>query len=86
MDNNQNRNTNRNNPNMRGNDDQRKNKIITIIIAVVGAIIFTSLGSMMINSATKQEITYDQFIMLLDNNQVESVVFDSGKIYIEPKT
>ena len=86
MDNNQNRNTNRNNPNMRGNDDQKKNKIITIIIAVVGAIIFTSLGSMMINSATKQEITYDQFIMLLDNNQVESVVFDSGKIYIEPKT
>ena len=86
MDNKQNRNTNRNNPNMRGNDDQKKNKIITIIIAVVGAIIFTSLGSMMINSATKQEITYDQFIMLLDNNQVESVVFDSGKIYIEPKT
>lgn len=86
MDNNQNRNTNRNNPNMRRNDDQKKNKIITIIIAVVGAIIFTSLGSMMINSATKQEITYDQFIMLLDKNRVESVVFDSGKIYIEPKT
>lgn len=85
MDNNQNRNTNRNNPNMRRNDDQKKNKIITIIIAVVGAIIFTSLGSMMINSATKQEITYDQFIMLLDKNRVESVVFDSGKIYIEPK-
>lgn len=86
MDNNQNRNTNRNNPNKRDDNNQKKNLIITIIIAIVGALILTSLSSSVLNSASKEEITYSQFIALLESGKVENVVFESNKIYIEPKT
>ena len=50
------------------------------------ALIFTSLMSYMFDSATKKEITYNQFIDLLDQGQVEKVTFDANKIYIVPKT
>ena len=40
----------------------------------------------MFDSATKKEITYNQFIDLLDQGQVEKVTFDANKIYIVPKT
>ena len=79
-------NTNRNNPNNRMDDDrQKKNKITLVIVALVTAFVFTLFSSYLLNSATTKEISYNQFIALLDNNQVESVVFDSGRIKITPK-
>ena len=85
MDNNQNRNTN-NNPNRRDDNNQKKNMVITVIIAIIGALILTSLSSSLMNSASKEEITYSQFIKLLENDKVESVTFESDRIYIEPIT
>ncbi len=81
-------NTNRNNPNNNGmgNKGQKNNKIALIIIAIVAAFLFTTFSSYLIDSATKIEISYNQFIALLENDQVDSVVFDSGKIMITPKT
>lgn len=86
MDNNQNRNTNKNNPNKRDDNNQKKNLIITIIIAIIGALILTSLSSSILSSASKEEITYSQFIALLESGKVENVVFEANKIYIEPRT
>lgn len=72
--------------NQGGPNNQKKNKIISVVITLIVALIFTSLMSYMFDSATKKEITYNQFIDLLDQGQVEKVTFDANKIYIVPKT
>lgn len=80
---------NRNMPprnNQGGPDNQKKNKIVSVVVTLIVALIFTSLMSYMFDSATKKEITYNQFIDLLDQGQVEKVTFDANKIYIVPKT
>lgn len=87
MDNNTNRNTNRNIPNNNMDDNgQKKGRIMVALVALVIALLFTTFSSYILNSATKKEISYNQFIALLDNNKVETVVFDSGKILITPKS
>ena len=86
MDNNTNRNTNRNNSkNDRDNKNQKKNQIIGIVVALVAAFLFTTLSSYIVDSMTTKEISYNQFIALLENNNVESVVFNNNKIEITPK-
>lgn len=81
----ENRNTNKNPLNNLGDNGQKKNKIIAVISTLIIALLFTMMTSMLFDSATKKEISYNEFIMLLDNDQVQSVIFDSNKIIIEPK-
>ena len=81
MDNNRNR-----EPQNNGDQNkQKKNKIITVLLALVAALIFTSVSTYLFDSATKEEVTYSYFMKMLEDGQVESVVFDSNKILIEPK-
>ena len=67
-------------------NNQKKNRIAIIVITLIFALLFTTMSSYFFDSMTKKEITYDVFISLLDSGQVESVTFDSNKIYITPKT
>ncbi len=81
MDNNRNR-----EPQNNGDqNNQKKNRIITVLLALVAALIFTSVSTYLFDSATKEEVTYSYFMKMLEDGQVESVVFDSNKILIEPK-
>lgn len=68
-----------------GDKNQRKNTIATIVITLIVALIFTMISSSLISSATKKEISYSQFVQLLEQDKVKDVVFDSNKIYIELK-
>lgn len=79
-------NTDRNNPNNMNGKKPNSGKIIMIIVALIGAFLFTTLSSYLVDSARTKEITYNQFIALLENDKVESVVFDSGRIEITPKS
>ena len=65
--------------------NQKKNQIIGIVVALVAAFLFTTLSSYIVDSMTTKEISYNQFIALLENNNVESVVFNNNKIEITPK-
>ena len=55
------------------------------MVALVAAFLFTTLSSYIVDSMTTKEISYNQFIALLENNNVESVVFNNNKIEITPK-
>lgn len=66
------------------NLDEKKRKIMLITIALVAAVVFTMLTSFFMDSMTKKEISYNEFITLLDQGKVEKVVFDENKIYITP--
>lgn len=90
--NNNNMNNRNNNMNNNRNDNHQNNKGMfssspwpIIIIALLAALIFSSLTSMLYEKATTKEITYDQFLDLVENDGVESVAIDNGKIIITPK-
>lgn len=78
-------NTNRNNSGNMDNKKQKKSQIMGIVIALIAAFIFTTISSFVFDSMTTKEISYNQFIALLENNQVDSVIFSNGKIQITPK-
>ena len=62
MDNNRNR-----EPQNNGDQNkQKKNKIITVLLALVAALIFTSVSTYLFDSATKEEVTYSYFMKMLE--------------------
>ena len=90
MDNNYGNNNNRNNLNNgnNSNNDKKPKNINTVIIIIVAAII-TMLGISFLNSmykdATNKEITYTEFMEMLDKDEVSEVELDSDRILIKPK-
>ena len=83
---NNNGNNNGNNGDNNGNGNRpNKNTIIPIVIAIVAAFLFMSLSSYMTSALTTKEITYNQFITLLEQDKVDTVVFDKGKIVLTLK-
>ncbi|MBD5135456.1 MAG: ATP-dependent zinc metalloprotease FtsH [Lachnospiraceae bacterium] len=65
----------------------KRNQIIIILLtAAIVTILGTTLMSSLLKNATTKEITYDEFLKMIDDDEIESVEFDSlGKITIEPK-
>ena len=83
---NNNGNNNGNNSGNNGNGNRpNKNTVIPIVIAIVAAFLFMSLSSYMTSALTTKEITYNQFIALLEQDKVDTVVFDKGKIVLTLK-
>lgn len=83
---NNNGNNNGNNGDNNGNGNRpNKNTIIPIVIAIAAAFLFMSLSSYMTSALTTKEITYNQFIALLEQDKVDTIVFDKGKIVLTLK-
>lgn len=76
---------------MDNNDNKRKpnvNNKKPFLYTLVAAILFLTLFSYMTNlikEGNSKEITYDQFIKMVDNGEVKEVLFKSDKIVITPK-
>ncbi len=81
MDNNQ----NRQNGDKNSDNKLKKNRIIPIVVAVVLAFLFSTLTTYFYDQWTTKEISYNQFIYMLDEGYVKTVVFDEDKIIITPK-
>ena len=84
--NNDNRNNNRNNNNNNNNNKKPKNVnlIIFIIIAAVVTFIGLTLLSNMFRNATYKEISYDQFMQMIDEDKVKKVALEQDRILITP--
>ncbi len=83
MDNNQNyRNNGNEDP---GKKENRRSIFICLIIAL-GVFLVFSLMNKQVEKASNKEITYDQFIQMLEDHEVKSVVLSSDRIKIVPKT
>ena len=80
-------NNNRNNPNNGNKNDKKPKNINTIIIILIAGVItfiaITMLNSM-IKDATYKEITYSEFLQMIDEDKVSEVKFDSDRILIQP--
>ena len=80
-------NGNRNNPNNGNKNDKKPKNMNTIIIILIAGVItfiaITMLNSM-IKDATYKEITYSEFLQMIDEDKVSEVKFDSDRILIQP--
>ncbi len=76
---------NKNNPYRKDEKRQKQSQIALIIVSIIAALFLTSVSSYISEKATKKEITYNQFIQLLEKDKVESVVFEEDKIIINPR-
>ena len=76
--NNDNRNNNRNNNN-NNKKPKNVNLIIFIIIAAVVTFIGLTLLSNMFRNATYKEISYDQFMQMIDEDKVKKVALEHAE-------
>jgi cell division protease FtsH len=93
FDNNSNRNNGghgNNNNNNKGNGnngrDPKKQSIIIMIIAAVVSLLCISYFTRAVTGATTKEISYSEFISMLDAGKVQSVKIESSQIEITPVT
>ena len=78
-----------NNNNNGGNNNGGNNKngmtIMVFILAALLVLFLTSLLNSCAKDATNKEITYSEFINMVEQDKVESVTFTSNRINITPK-
>lgn len=68
------------------NDKRGGSKYTVIIIAAILTILMVYFASSLFENATSQEISYNEFLQMLDDGQVESVkITGEGKVVITPK-
>ena len=75
---------NNNNNNPDPNKSQNRRSMIICLIVALGTFLIFSFMNKQIEKASNKEISYDEFIRMLDNNQVKSVVISSDRIKITP--
>ena len=63
--------------------DPRKQNIVMYIIAALLSLLLVSLFVNMMTGSSNQEITYNEFIQMLDAGEVDSVIISTDRIYIE---
>lgn len=73
--------------NNRNQDRNKKNNrtgvIICLIVALGTFLVFSFMNSQ-VRNATNKEITYDQFLKMLEDGNVKSVTIQSNELQIEP--
>jgi len=63
----------------------KKTNLVMLAIAAVVTLIGMSIFMKTFENATNQEISYSEFQQMVKDGEVERVVFDDEKVYIEPK-
>ena len=77
---------NNNNRNDRNGNNNKKPKNVNLIVFIIIAAVITFIGITMLNSllrnATYKEISYNEFIEMVNNDEVESVSLEQDRILI----
>lgn len=69
----------------RNGNDPRKQSLIMLVVAALVTLLCISMFMKMLTGATNQEITYNQFVKMVENGEVKSVSVGSDRIEIYPK-
>lgn len=65
--------------------DPRKQNIITFVIAALLSLLLVSFFVKMLTGDSEKEISYSEFIQMLEEEKIEAVVIGGDRIYIQPK-
>ncbi len=74
------------NNNNNGGNNRNGMTVMIFILAALLVLFLTSLLNSCARDATNKEISYSEFVSLVENDKVEEVTFTSNKIKIKPKT
>lgn len=69
-------------PDNNGGENQKKNLLLLMAAAIITLLIVSYAMSSM--SGLNEEITYTEFLTMIEENNVKSIMYDSDKIYITP--
>ena len=69
-----------------GNGDPRKQSLIMLVVAALITLLCISAFMKMMTGATNQEISYNEFIQMVESEKVKKVQVGSDRITIYPKT
>lgn len=64
----------------------KKTSLILLAVAAVVTLLSMSFFMKMLNGATNQEVSYDEFQRMVTDGEVEEVTWDDEKVYITPKS
>ena len=79
-------NNNNNGGNNNGGNNRNGMTVMIFILAALLVLFLTSLLNSCAKDATNKEITYSEFIDMVENDKVEEVIFTSNRIKIKPKS
>lgn len=65
--------------------DPRRQSIIMFVIAALLSLLLVSTFVKIITGDSEKEISYNEFIQMLEEEKVESVVIGTDRVYIKPK-
>ncbi len=85
MDNNRNNNRPNNDGNNNNNKNGKNNQMLVIVLVVMILLLIVSFAYNSMNRSLNKEVTYSQFIEMVEKDKVESVVIGSTTIKIQPK-
>ena len=74
-----------NSNNGNGGKDPRKQNIVMFLIAALISLLLISSFVKLLTGGSEQEVSYNEFITMLDEKKVEAVVIGGDRIYIQPK-
>ena len=77
---------NNNNRQPQNGNNGNKQSFMIVLICILLSLLCMSLFSGAFGNNSQREITYDRFITMLENDQVESVELDQSTVVITPKT
>ncbi len=75
-------NNNRQDPNR----SQNRRSMWICLVAALGVFMFFSFMNSQVEKASNKEITYDEFLQMLEQDRIEEVIITSDRLEIEPKT
>lgn len=68
-----------------GGRDSKKQNIVMFVIAALLSLLLVSAFVKLITGDSEQEISYNEFIQMLEEKKIEAVVIGGDRIYIDPK-
>ncbi len=83
MENNQNNSNNGQGQNGNGGKNPKNINIILLLVAALMTLLFVSYFSKLMTNSSETQITYSEFVTMLESGQVKSVQISSDVIYIE---
>ena len=66
--------------------DPRKQSIVMFIIAALLSLLLVSSFVKLLTGDSEQEISYNEFIQMLEDGKVETVLIGGDRVYIQPKS
>lgn len=67
-------------------NNPKKTSLMLLAIAAVVTLLSMSFFMKMVNNATNQEVSYNEFRRMVSEGEVKEVTWDDEKIYIKPKS